>query len=432
MTYQEAEQYLKTIYNTQIRLGLGRMHKLLENLGNPQDDLKFIHVAGTNGKGSVCAMTAQILQCAGFHTGLFTSPVICDYREQFQVNGQKISQEDFIRFTLQIKNVCDDMPDPPSEFEKVVALALLFFKQSKCDFVVFEVGLGGAEDATNVISVPEVAVITTIDFDHMGFLGNSLEEIALQKAGIIKKNGTVVLAKQATEAMKVLCEVCRKQGAKVYETEVTKISIRDRCLDGQYFDYKNHQNMKLSLLGNHQCENASVVLEIMDALIEKGYVITETAICQGLQNVTWQGRFEVVKREPVFLIDGAHNPNGITALRDNLQVYFPGEKWMFLTGILADKDYSAMLKQMIPLAAGFVTIAPDNPRAMSAVDCAEAIRKLGFEGEILPIENIGDAVETVLKRARDEQIGACAFGSLYSVGAMKLAMKRKEDANGKR
>lgn len=208
MTYTEAEEYIKKSHDKEIRLGLDRIAALLDKLGNPQNSLKFIHVAGTNGKGSVCMMTAEILQRAGYKTGLFTSPVISDYREQFRINGEMIPEEDFIRLTQVVKSGCDLLADPPSEFEKATALAFLYFKESFCDFVVLEVGMGGKDDATNVIGTPEVAAIVTIDYDHMGFLGKTLTQIAEKKAGIIKEAGHVVIAEQDEAVMRVLKERC--------------------------------------------------------------------------------------------------------------------------------------------------------------------------------------------------------------------------------
>ena len=437
MTYREAEAFIKKSYDQVIRLGLERMEILLDKLGNPQEQLKFIHVAGTNGKGSVCAMTARILQCAGYQTGLFTSPVISDYREQFQVNGEMISETDFSRLAGAVKQACGQMDDPPSEFEKAVALAFLYFKECQCDLVVLEVGLGGIDDATNVIQTPEVAAIVNIDFDHMGFLGNTLVEIAQKKAGIIKEHAIVVTAEQKAEVMAVLQERCNAMHATLIQTSATDIQLREKGLFGQRFDYKNQRdrgsvrlkNITLSLLGDHQCGNAAVVLAIIDCLIQKGYAISPDAIREGMKSVRWPGRFEVVSKAPFMIIDGAHNPDGIDALYHNLREYCPGEKFVFITGILKDKDYHEMLKQMLPLADSFVTIAPDNPRALSADACAEAIRACGFYGEVVVSADTTHAVIVALQLAKSKHIGVCAFGSLYSVGTLShIATKLCNDS----
>ena len=445
MTYNEAEAFIKKSYDQVIRLGLSRMEVLLERLGDPQKCLKFIHVAGTNGKGSVCVMTARILQCAGFQTGLFTSPVISDYREQFQVNGEMISKEDFSRLAEVVKHACEQMDDPPSEFEKSVALALLYFAEQTCDLVVLEVGLGGTDDATNVINTPEVAAIVNIDFDHMGFLGNTLTQIAEKKAGIIKENGIVVTAEQTEEVMTVLQERCVAKKARLIQTSAKQIRVREKSFNGQCFDCENKngegtkqlQNITLSLTGDHQCGNAAVVLQIIACLKEKGYHISDDAIREGLRNVYWPGRFEVVSKDPLIIVDGAHNPDGIDALRHNLREYCPGETFVFITGILKDKDYNEMLIQMLPFADSFVTIEPDNPRAMSAEECAQAIRSCGFAGEVIDSADKQQAVDLAIRMAQSNGIGVCAFGSLYSVGTLKHAIKKamktaikEEKANG--
>lgn len=431
ITYEEAEAFIKKSSDQVIRLGLERMKVLLEKLGNPQDDLKFIHVAGTNGKGSVCAMTASILKCAGFRTGLFTSPVIADYREQFQIDGEMISGEEFARLAETVRGACGQMDDPPSEFEKAAALAFLYFHEHHCDVVVLEVGLGGTDDATNVIGTPEVAAIVNIDFDHMGFLGNTLAQIAEKKAGIIKEGGTVVTAEQRAEVMAVLESACARKHARLLKTSVSDLRIREKRLDGQCFDYekksgegtKQLQNITLSLPGDHQCENVAVVLEIMNCLVAKGYDISEQAIREGLENTRWPGRFEMVSKEPLIIVDGAHNPDGINALSHNLREYCPGKTFVFITGILQDKDYHEMLKQMVPLADSFVTIAPDNPRAMSAKACADAIRACGFGGEVAAFSDKKQAVIRAMEIAKNRGIGVCAFGSLYSVGVLKSAIE---------
>lgn len=429
MTYTEAEKFIKKSHDKEIRLGLDRIAALLDKLGNPQNSLKFIHVAGTNGKGSVCMMTAEILQRAGYKTGLFTSPVISDYREQFRINGEMIPEEDFIRLTQVVKSGCDLLADPPSEFEKATALAFLYFKESFCDFVVLEVGMGGKDDATNVIGTPEVAAIVTIDYDHMGFLGKTLTQIAEKKAGIIKEAGHVVIAEQDEAVMRVLKERCLEKKALISMTSVSDIKMTGSSLAGQSFDYKTYQGVRLSLLGSHQCENAAVVLEIIDCLLAKGYNIKKSAVYEGLRNVHWPGRFEVISQDPLFILDGAHNPNGINALSRNLREYFPGKKFVFLVGILRDKDYHEMLLKMMPEAAGVVTIAPDNPRAMSAHECADAIRACDFEGEILESTDIGHAVSAAIRLAEEKNTGVCAFGSLYSVGHIKAVLE-KEEVNG--
>ena len=429
MTYTQAVTYIKESQDQVIRLGLERMDTLLERLGDPQKHLRFIHVAGTNGKGSVCAVTAQILQCAGYRTGLFTSPVISDYREQFQVDGELIPQETFAQLADTVKQACDYMDDPPSEFEKAVALAFLYFAETNCDLVVLEVGLGGADDATNVIDTPEVAAIVNIDYDHMGFLGNTLEQIAQKKSGIIKEGAVVVTADQQDVVMDVLERRCREMHATVIRTSAKNVRIIEKTLDGQRFIYDGNYDdgmdaggHTLSLLGDHQCANAAVVLEIIRCLQMKGWHISDSAVRKGMKTVRWPGRFEVLSKDPLIIVDGAHNPDGIRALSHNLGEYCAGETFIFITGILKDKDYHEMLLQMLPFAYSFLTIAPDNPRAMSADACAQEIRMCGFDGEIEAFTDKQQAAAHAVNAAMQTGHPICAFGSLYSVGALKEAI----------
>lgn len=429
MTYTQAVTYIKESHDQVIRLGLERMDTLLERLGDPQKHLRFIHVAGTNGKGSVCAVTAQILQCAGYRTGLFTSPVISDYREQFQVDGEMIPQEAFARLADTVKQACDHMDDPPSEFEKAVALAFLYFVETNCDLVVLEVGLGGADDATNVIDTPEVAAIVNIDYDHMGFLGNTLEQIAQKKSGIIKEGAVVVTADQQDVVMDVLERRCREMHATLIRTSAKNVRIIEKTLDGQRFIYDGNYDdgmdaggHTLSLLGDHQCANAAVVLEIIRCLQMKGWHISDSAVRKGMKTVRWPGRFEVLSKDPLIIVDGAHNPDGIRALSHNLGEYCAGETFIFITGILKDKDYHEMLLQMLPFAHSFLTIAPDNPRAMPADACAQEIRMCGFDGEIEAFTDKQQAAAHAVNAAIQTGHPICAFGSLYSVGALKEAI----------
>ncbi len=429
MTYTQAVTYIKESHDQVIRLGLERMEALLERLGDPQKQLRFIHVAGTNGKGSVCAMTAQILQCAGLKTGLFTSPVISDYREQFQVNGKMIPRDTFVQLADTVKQVCDRMDDPPSEFEKAVALAFLYFAQRKCDLVVLEVGLGGVDDATNVIDPPEVAAVVNIDYDHMGFLGSTLEQIAQQKAGIIKEGAVVVTTDQQDTVMDVLEKRCRKMHATLVRASAKNVRIIEKSLDVQRFIYDGSGSLPcgitLSLIGDHQCANAAVVLEIIRCLRMRGWHIPEDAILEGMESVRWIGRFEVVSTDPLVIVDGAHNPDGIRALSHNLAEYCAGKTCIFITGILKDKDYHEMLMQMLPSAYSFLTIAPDNPRAMSAEACAQEIRRCGFGGEIGVFTDKQQAAAHAVNMAAQTGHPVCAFGSLYSVGALKAAIIKK-------
>ena len=417
MEYIDSIEFMSKTYDKEIRLGLERIKELLGLLDNPQDNLKFVHVAGTNGKGSVCAMTAEILKFAGYKTGMFTSPVIWDYREQFVVDGHMITEEEFCSYAFDIKQVCDQMIVKPSEFEKCVALAFLYFHRKKCDIVVLEVGMGGDLDATNIIASPEVAAIVNIDYDHMTFLGNTLMEIADKKAGIIKENSSLVLADQNPHVMQLIKNRCKEKNSKCFETSIKDIRITATSIRGQIISYKKYQNLELNLLGEHQSQNGAIVLEIIDCLISNGYRIDDNAIRQGLKKVQWKGRFDVLLTDPVVILDGAHNPDGIEALRHNLLEYFPDKKFVFIVGILRDKDYSSMIKYMMPLAEAFVTIEPNNSRAMSAIECSNAIRDARYDGKVYVSQNYWDAITRAYGLSKGIY-PVCAFGSLYSLGEL--------------
>ena len=430
MTYREAEAYIKRSYDQVIRLGLSRMKVLLDKLGNPQNSLKFIHVAGTNGKGSVCAMTAQILQCAGYQTGLFTSPVIFDYREQFQVNGALISKADFSRLAETVKQVCEQMSDPPSEFEKAVALAFLYFRECHCDLVVLEVGMGGTDDATNIIGTPQIAAIVNIDFDHMGFLGNTLAQIAEKKAGIIKEAGTVVTAEQKAEVMAVLEETCAAKHAVLIKTAASDLKVKEKNLDGQCFDYvkttdrdiKGLQNVKLSLLGDHQCENAAVVFQIIECLNEKGYPISDEAIREGMGSVRWPGRFEVVSEDPLLIIDGAHNEDAAVQLAETVENCFTNTRLTYIIGVLADKEHEKMLEIMLPYAKRVYTVTPDNARALDAKSLAQEAAKYCTD-----VQDVG-SVEQALVLALKDKEPVLAFVSLSYLGDLKRAFYQYKES----
>lgn len=423
MEFNEALEYLSSSKSRGIMLGLDRVRMLLQYLGNPQEDLKIIHVAGTNGKGSVCNMTRAALTKCGYKTGQFTSPVVYDFREQFVIDGEFITESAVADMVEKIKAVADKMEDAPTEFEMLTALAFLYFKEEKCDFAVIEVGMGGIEDATNVIKKPEVAVIVNIDYDHMNFLGGTLLEIAEKKAGIIKPDVDVVIADQKIEVVDYLRNVCESKKCNYAISDNSVIKIASQNIDGTVFDYKDFSQVKVSLIGEHQTKNAAVVLEIMTVLKNKGYNILEDTIRNAFTNMYLPGRFHIISKEPLFIIDGSHNPHGIKALTDNLNKYFPNEKFNFIVGILGDKDYTQMIKATIPFAECYIVTKPDSPRALEPFACAAAIRNSGFTGEIIVPENHAQAVEKAIEKNRENLKGICAFGSLYNVHKLMMGLK---------
>ena len=417
MTEQEAINYIDNYTWSTTRLGLDRTRTLLHSLGDPQKNLKFIHVAGSNGKGSTCAMLDSILRQAGYRTGLYISPYIQDFCERIQINGQNISGEDLARITDRVRVHADTMEDHPSQFELITAIAMLYYAEQRVDIVVLEVGMGGELDSTNVIDCPEVAVITNIGLEHTEYLGNTLTLIAQAKGGIIKRGCTVVCYDSEPEVMATLNQICLEQHA-AYRVSCKKdLQSLSYDLSGQRFLWKG-QGYTLSLLGAHQLRNAAVVLETISILRAKGWNIPKDAVSAGLQQVRWPARFELLWRNPLFILDGGHNPQCAEALARNLDDYLPGQKLTFLIGILADKDYRRMLQLVAPYAESFICVTPDSPRALSAGALADVISNMGFPS--VACETIEDGVCLALKTGTP----VVAFGSLYLAGHIRTVFPK--------
>lgn len=396
--------------------GLHRIGILMEKLGNPQNQLKFIHIAGTNGKGSTAAMLASILNAAGYRTGLFTSPYIYRFHERIQLCGQQIDDSDLERIVNEIQPIADAMAEPPTEFEVVCATAFVYYLRKRADVVVLECGMGGLLDATNIIPCPEVAVITNIGLDHTDFLGNTLEEIAETKAGIFKEGGHAVIYRGTPGVEAVFERICAQKHMTLRKADFDTLVSRERSLFGQVFDCGARKGIELPLLGEHQMYNAAVVLSTVDALIEQGWSITEEHIRQGLKNVTWPGRFDIVSREPLFIIDGGHNPQCIEALVQNIRDYLMGRRVIALVGVLADKDYAEMFRPVMELVERFVCITPDSPRKLEGDDLAAYLRGVGAKAE--GCGEMDRGIRRCLELASSDGVVLC-FGSLYSIGAVK-------------
>ena len=420
MNVNEAIEYIHSVFWKGSVYGLNRIRTLLEKMGNPQNDLKYVHIAGTNGKGSTAAMTASILRKAGYRTGLYTSPYIYRFHERMQVDGEQISDEDIVSITEYVKPLADAMEESPTEFELVCAIAFEYFKRKQCDVVVLEVGLGGEYDATNVISAPEVAVITNIGLDHTDVLGNTIEEIAQAKAGIFKEGSHAVIYRGLPSVEAVFADVCAKKQIPLKKADFDSLKLNSCDLFGQNFDCGSRKNIQLPLLGDHQLHNASVVLSIADTLIEKGWKISEENIYEGIRDVSWPGRFDIVCRDPLFIIDGGHNPQCIEALVKNIEDYLVGRKVIALTGVLADKDYGDMYKPVMPLIDEFVCITPDSPRKMEAAELAKYLQAAGAKATAC--DTTRDGVIKAMELAGKDGAILC-FGSLYSIGAIHDGLK---------
>ncbi|ADH60527.1 FolC bifunctional protein [Thermoanaerobacter mathranii subsp. mathranii str. A3] len=422
MNYEEAISYIHGTYKFGIKLGLENIRRLLSYMGNPQKSLKIIHVAGTNGKGSTSAFISNILQQAGYKVALYTSPYLEEFEERMRINGENISKEKLIYYVEYIKPIISRMVEEgynhPTEFEVVTAIAFKYFYDEKVDFVVLEVGLGGRFDATNAIDSSLVSVITTIDYDHTDRLGHTLGEIAYEKAGIIKQKGVVVSFYQQPEAMKVIIEACEVRNAYLTVLEKSNVIIKEQNPDFQIFDYKKYKDLKITLLGEHQIYNAALAIESVEKLRMYGYEITKKDIKEGLYRAKWPGRLEVMRKKPYVVIDGAHNPQGMTALKESLKL-FKYDRLILVIGMLKDKDTQKMLDIIVPEADIIITTTPISERAYKASELAQKIDKKN----VIPIENIEKAVKYALDIAKEEDM-VLFCGSLYMIGYVRSMLKK--------
>ena len=416
MTYEEALSYIHSICWKGSKLGLDRTRELLGKLDDPQKELKFIHIAGTNGKGSTAAMLSSILEEAGYRVGLYTSPFINRFNERMQVNHQPIPDEELAALTEYVRPHADAMADSPTEFELITALAMVWFARQKCDIVVLEVGMGGELDSTNIIDVPEAAVIAAMGLDHVKELGPTMADIARAKAGIIKEGGRVVSYGGTPEADEVIAAVCRARNASLRQPDFSAIVPGDFGLEGQTFSYKGWRGLRIPLVGAYQMNNAAVVLETVEVLRQRGWNISDEAVRQGLADTRWPARFEVLRRDPVFIVDGGHNPHGIRATAESLSRLFPGRKITFVTGVMADKDVEHILGLIVPLAEQFFTVRPDNPRAMDAGELAARIEAMGAKATACA--SVQDGVDRAIQAEGPHGV-ACALGSLYMSGEVR-------------
>lgn len=424
--------------------GLHRIAALLERLGRPQDNLRFVHVAGTNGKGSTCAYLASIMRAAGYRTGMFTSPYLFEFEERIQVDGANIERADLTRVTLAVRDAAEalfaETGEHATEFELMTAVAMLHFSQQACDIVILEVGLGGTLDSTNVIEAPEVCAITRIGLDHTDLLGSTLAEIARQKAGIIKPGAHVVKQLDEPEVMEVVEEVAARCGCPL---AVACAENKGMCGSRRLFSYEG-ETYETGLLGSYQSQNAATALAVVDALRERGWDIPSEAAHRGIANASWPARFEVVASRPTFVVDGGHNPQGAVALADTVREVFPGEKVVFLVSVLADKDYRAMVRTVLPLARAFVTFTPPNPRALEGDELAREIQSASCEQcsnvhdgrpitqcNAVPtraVDSVADGIRLARVLAGEDGV-VVAFGSLYSVSSIVAALRASDGAS---
>ena len=442
ISYEEALDFIHGLNRFGTKLGLHNITKLLELLGNPHENITIIHVAGTNGKGSTCAMIASILRSAGFKVGLYISPYLEVFNERMQVNGENISNEDLARLTEKVREKVFYMREnglgSPTEFEVVTAIGFSYFKEQAVDFLVLEVGMGGRLDATNVVT-PLVSVITPISMDHQQYLGSTLRDISREKCGIIKQGVPVVTAPQEDEAMAVIEDTCRERNCsltKVINSSVSRspdtISYRfvNGGIKGMTFDLytpkTDYPGLQIGLMGRHQLDNAATAVAAVEPLGNSGVNLSREAIYKGLKGARWPGRLEIMKEKPTVLIDGAHNIAGIKTLKAVLEEYFYDRKKILVVGILEDKDYTEMLEELIPVADTVICTAPDNPRALSAARLAEAVSNIFQKSQIKVYaqEKIEDALKLASSLADDEDMVVFA-GSLYMIGHVRTLLNKQ-------
>lgn len=497
MDWNEAIALLHGANWKHTKIGLERMRDFMHALGDPQEKLRYVHIAGTNGKGSACVMTQSILTAAGFRTGLYISPHLDQFNERLSIDGQMISDADLRRLAARVRAAAETLGEEPTDFEMITAMAFCWFEEQRCDLVVLEVGMGGRLDATNVISAPEVCAIMHIGLDHTEFLGDTVEKVAAEKAGILKPGADCVLYHQLPGVMEVVqkrfadvnpdaaahadsamttagstfstdtADSCYASGAAadrstgrsigltdgdgrntahLVTTDPAAFTARARSIDGQVFDYRDRQSLRIQLLGNYQMENAMAVLDIIDCLQRRGFGISEDAIQRGtsaaqtpegekkpgisedairtgLARAVWPGRFELLSRTPLLIVDGAHNPNGVEALVDTIRAYFPDQKINFVMGVMKDKDYHTMLRLIAPYAARFITELPDAHRALRPEELKSEIREY-FDGPVETADSVTAAVQRAMELAEGSDAITICFGSLYQVADIRRFFRK--------
>ena len=420
MTLDEALRYIHEVCWKGTIPGLERIQALLDAMGNPERKCKFVHVTGTNGKGSTCAMVASILRKAGYKTGLYTSPYLIRFNERIQINGEQISDADICELTEYVKPFAESIFERPTEFEMVTAIGFEYFARHKCDIVVCEVAMGGEFDATNVIPAPEAAVICNIGLDHTEVLGNTLEKIAGAKAGIIKPGCDAVLYRERPSVEAVFEERCKALNAPLHKADFDSLHLLSHSLEGQVFDWERFHALRLPLLGEHQLHNAAVALTTARVLQKRGWKITDEQIREGIESVRWLGRFELMRKDPMFIIDGGHNPQCIEALVKNIRDYLPGRELTVLTGVLGDKDFHCMYRDVTQYAKEFITITPANARALTAEKLADYLRQFGKP--VTACDVVADGVRLAIEHAGKDGVVLC-YGSLYMIGDIDAALQ---------
>ena len=428
MKYEEVMEYMECKVNMLGSVpGLDSIRELLNRMGNPQDELAFIHVAGTNGKGSVSTLITNALTANGYKVGRYISPVISDYRERIQINNRMISKNAVADGLTGIFDICTAMEADgiahPTAFEIETALGFQYFKDKKCDFVVLETGMGGTLDATNIIRNTKLCVFVSISMDHMAFLGNTLQEIATNKAGILKSGCKAVSAPQSEEVLNVLNNACK--GLNVPFTAVSRddIKVGRQSLKGQKISYKSFKQVEVPLLGSFQAENAALALEALSVLQESGLKLKEDKIRKGFLDSVWPARFEILSKKPYIIADGAHNEDAVKKLMETMRFYFTNQRIIYIMGVLKDKDYTSMIRESVPMAEFVFTVtSPNKERALPAFELAKQIRE--YNPNVTATDSVEEALEMARLMAGEDGV-VLAFGSLSYMGKLRACFEKK-------
>ncbi len=429
MTYKEARVYLDKVSKYGSVLGLDTIRELLHELGDPQNQLKFIHIAGTNGKGSVLAYISSILTEAGYRTGRYVSPTVVSYLERISVDQRWIEEEEFAYFVEKVQKATARMEKrgkgSPTVFEIETAVAFLYFVQKNCEFVVLETGLGGRLDATNVVENTIAAVFTTISLDHVNVLGDTIEEIAKNKAGIIKQNCRVITAGQQKTVLEILKETAKSKQCSYYKEDETKVILHEEGLKGQVLSYGEYKELRIPLAGRCQIKNVVTTLGVIKALKDMGVRLPQKVVYEGFKKTKWPGRFTCIATNPVFIVDGAHNVDAAKQLKESIQQYVGNKHLVFIVGVFKDKEYEKIAQIMGPLADKIYTVnLPDAKRTLDAEKLGQVLK--AYCPNVEPVYEIRKAVEYAYQEATKEDV-VVAFGSLSYLGEiMKVVEERKQ------
>lgn len=425
MSYKETLEYIHSVCWKGSRPGLERTEELLSMMGNPQNNLKYIHVAGTNGKGSVCSMLSTVLRRAGYKTGLYTSPFVRYFNERMMIDGQMISNDELSCVTEYVKQFADKMEDVPTEFELITAIAFEYFSRNKCDIVVLETGMGGRLDSTNIINTTVLSVITGIALDHIAYLGDTLGAIATEKAGIIKNNIPVVYGGKSVEAYEAISKVAKEKNSILHTATDSEFSNIEFSLRGCTLDTPQFKKLYVSLVGDYQPSNIATALKCLSVLKSIGMNIGEEEIRSGMAEVYWPARFEIINEEPLMIYDGAHNPEGLRACVDSIKRFFGEKKVNIISGVMSDKDVNSMLPVIAEVADEVFTVTPNNPRSMDSKVYAEYFNNYGIKA--YAYETIDEGVKNALNSSAKKGCALVSLGTLYMYGDMRDALEKIAD-----